>query len=58
MAVQRGSLRYVLDPGTGALLEEESVHEGGGPGYRATYLEQGPASAAPVATAAPGPKGS
>lgn len=55
VAVERGTERYVLDPDTGQLLEESS----GGPsltpdsaartGYRAIYLEQGPANEVPAA---------
>jgi len=44
VAVERHGMRYVLDPDDGRLLEEDST------GWRATYLEQGPASSAPAAT--------
>lgn len=43
VAVERHGTRYVLDPSDGRLLEESSD------GWRATYLEQGPASSAPAA---------
>ncbi len=44
VAVQRGGLRYVLDPSDGRLLEEVDG------GLRTTYIEQGPATSAPAAT--------
>jgi hypothetical protein len=43
VAVERNGERYVLDPSDGRLLEESST------GWRATYLEQGPADSAPAA---------
>jgi len=45
VAVERNGTRYVVDPTDGRLLEEDSG------GWRATYLEQGPASTAPAPTA-------
>ena len=45
VAVERHGTRYVLDPSDGRLLEESST------GWRATSLEQGPASTAPAPTA-------
>jgi hypothetical protein len=50
VAVERHGVRYVLDPDDGRLLEEDSQ------GWRATYLEQGPASSAPTPTADGGSK--
>jgi hypothetical protein len=47
VAVERHGTRYVLDPDDGRLLEEVSS------GWRATYLEQGPADSAPDAAAIP-----
>jgi len=44
VAVERRGTRYVLDPSDGRLLEEDST------GWRATYLEQGPAETAPAVT--------
>jgi hypothetical protein len=45
VAVERHGTRYVLDPDDGRLLEEDAD------GWRATYLEQGPAATAPEANA-------
>ena len=45
VAVERHGHRYVLDPSDGRLLEEDSGD------WRSTYLEQGPATTAPTATA-------
>jgi hypothetical protein len=47
VAVERDGQRYVLDPSSGRLLEESST------GWRATYLEQGPAETAPASDPQP-----
>jgi hypothetical protein len=51
IAVHRDDLTYVVDPDDGRLLEEVEAT------FRATYLEQGPASSAPAATVVPPAKG-
>lgn len=57
VAIERGEHGYVLDPTAGRLLEEYiGGSKPGGAGWRATYLEQGPAVSAPTANqTGPGP---
>lgn len=47
---EEGSVTYVVDPSSGQLLEARHAPDGGLDPWRVTYLERGPADAAPALT--------